>query len=189
MSGDVRKKMIEGATRLLARRGLEATSFSEVLELTGAPRGSVYHHFPEGKTQLVGEALDFAGTLAIDAINRKAGAPAVEVVGNFFDVWRMVLTRSNFESGCAVLAVTVATHEPELMAHALAVFRGWHARLAELLEQGGLTKKQATAFAYTLVASAEGAVVMSRAERSLEPFEAVAKMLTDQARKLTAPKR
>ena len=46
--------MIVGAARLLAERGLQETSFSEVLQRTGAPRGSIYHHFPEGKDQLVG---------------------------------------------------------------------------------------------------------------------------------------
>ena len=41
VAGEVRRKMIEGATQLLARHGLQATSFAEVLEHTGAPRGSV----------------------------------------------------------------------------------------------------------------------------------------------------
>ena len=50
--------MVAGAARLLASRGLQATSFSEVLELTASPRGSVYHHFPQGKEQLVKAALD-----------------------------------------------------------------------------------------------------------------------------------
>ncbi|HAM27085.1 MAG TPA: TetR/AcrR family transcriptional regulator, partial [Microbacteriaceae bacterium] len=45
--------MAEGAALLLAKHGLQGTSFSEVLELTGAPRGSVYHHFPNGKNQLI----------------------------------------------------------------------------------------------------------------------------------------
>jgi TetR/AcrR family transcriptional repressor of lmrAB and yxaGH operons len=61
MARDVRDRMIDGAIRLLAQRGLQATSFSEVLELTGAPRGSVYHHFPEGKDQLVSAANAVAG--------------------------------------------------------------------------------------------------------------------------------
>ena len=58
MAGEVRKGMVEGAMALLARRGLHATSFSEVLAATGAPRGSLYHHFPGGKDQLVAEAVD-----------------------------------------------------------------------------------------------------------------------------------
>ena len=57
MKQDSQEQMIEGALSLLAKQGLQATSFSEVLKLTKAPRGSIYHHFPGGKDQLVAEAL------------------------------------------------------------------------------------------------------------------------------------
>src|SRR6476469_4543337 len=54
---DARRKMIESAVTLLAVRGLQRTSFSDVLERSGAPRGSIYHHFPAGKDQLVDAAI------------------------------------------------------------------------------------------------------------------------------------
>ena len=76
MAGDTRARMVAGAARLLAQRGLQETSFSEVLELTGAPRGSIYHHFPLGKDQLVASAVDLAGAHAIALIDRSAGLAA-----------------------------------------------------------------------------------------------------------------
>ena len=57
MRDGVREKMVLGALRLLATNGLEGVSFSTVLELTGTPRGSIYHHFPKGKNQLIGLAM------------------------------------------------------------------------------------------------------------------------------------
>ena len=63
MAQGVKQRMVEGAVVLLAKHGLQATSFSDVLALTGAPRGSVYHHFPEGKGQLVASAVDLADTM------------------------------------------------------------------------------------------------------------------------------
>ena len=57
MPSDARQKMIEGAVTLLALRGLEGTAFRDVLERSGAPRGSIYHHFPNGKDQLVEAAI------------------------------------------------------------------------------------------------------------------------------------
>ena len=182
MAGEVRKKMIVGATQLLARHGLQATSFAEVLEHTGAPRGSVYHHFPQGKDQMVGEAVDLAGAFLVGLLDRRAGASAVAITEHFLAIWRGVLTQSKCTSGCAVLAVAVATDSPQLLNHAAEGFRLWRGRLAELLEQGGLARRDARRFATVLVASAEGAVVMSRAEQDLEPFETVAKQLVDQAR-------
>jgi TetR/AcrR family transcriptional regulator, lmrAB and yxaGH operons repressor len=180
MAQGVRERMVTSAVSLLARRGLQATSFSEVLEHSGAPRGSVYHHFPQGKDQMIGSALDAAGDRAIGLLDQKAGAPAEEIATWFLHIWREVLIRGRFEAGCAVLAVAVAADSPELLDHTARVFRTWRRRLAELLEQGGLRAVDAQRFAAVLVASSEGAVVLARAEQSLEPFDLVAQQLVDQ---------
>jgi TetR/AcrR family transcriptional repressor of lmrAB and yxaGH operons len=182
MARGVRERMVASAVNLLARRGLQATSFSEVLEHSGAPRGSVYHHFPGGKDQMIGSALDAAGGVAIELLDRKAGAPAEEIATWFLHIWREVLIRGKFEAGCAVLAVAVAADSPELLDHTARVFRTWRRRLAELLEQGGLRAEDAQRFAAVLVASSEGAVVLARAEQSLEPFDLVVEQLVDQVR-------
>src|SRR5437879_7196953 len=91
MARGVRERMVAGAVNLLARHVLQATSFSEVLEHSGAPRGSVYHHFPGGKDQMIGSALDAAGDVAIELLDRKAGAPADEIASWFLHIWREVL--------------------------------------------------------------------------------------------------
>jgi TetR/AcrR family transcriptional repressor of lmrAB and yxaGH operons len=177
MATDTRIRMVEGAARLLAQRGLQETSFTEVLQLTGAPRGSIYHHFPEGKDQLVAAAIDLAGNRAIRLIDGMAGAPATEVTSRFLGIWRLVLEKSNFTAGCSVLAVTIATDSGELLEHASTVFRAWRARLGDLLADGGLSAADAKRFAATLIAASEGAVVLSRAEQSLEPFDLVSEQL------------
>ena len=80
---DVRERMIEGAVRLLALHGLQATSFNEVLELTGAPRGSIYHHFPGGKDELISAAVDRAGAHALHALDDRDLASAEEITAVF----------------------------------------------------------------------------------------------------------
>ena len=176
---DARRKMIDSAVTLLAIRGLQGTAFSDVLERSGAPRGSIYHHFPEGKDQLVDAAIELAGERALRVLDAVDGAPGVDVTQYFLELWRQVLQRSNLRAGCAVLAVTVATDSPDLLDHAASVFRAWRGRLAELYVRGGIEPGDAARFAATLVAASEGAVVLSRAERSLDPFEAVAAHLIE----------
>src|SRR3978361_1626550 len=127
MAGDTRARMVAGAARLLAQRGLQETSFSGVLELTGAPRGSIYHHFPDGKDQLVAEAVDLAGAHAIRLIEQSAGKAPAQIVRDFIAMWRAVLVHSDFQAGCSVVAVTVASDSPGLLAHAADVFRAWRA--------------------------------------------------------------
>ena len=183
MAGDVRERMIGGAARLLAEHGLEGTSFAEVLALTGAPRGSIYHHFPGGKDQLVAAAVDAAGAQALTVLDGLAGASAEQVAETFLGLWRLLLEKTGCRVGCAVLAVTVATGSDDLLDRAGAVFRAWRTQLSALLEAGGAA--DAESFAATLVAAAEGAVVLSRAERSLDPFDAVAAYLLGSLRQRT----
>ena len=177
MPSDARRKMIESAVTLLATRGLQGMSFSDVLERSGAPRGSIYHHFPEGKDALVDAAIELAGARALGVLEVVRGSPPREVSGFFLDLWREVLVQSDLRAGCAVLAVTVATDSPDLLEHAASVFRAWRARLAELYQLGGMDADTAARLATTVIAASEGAVVISRAERSLEPFDQVARQL------------
>src|SRR5277367_154804 len=86
--GAVRARMIEGAVRLLATKGMEGTSFAEVLEATGSPRGSVYHHFPEGKPELIHAALELASQRGLLAMEATRGQPAAVVIGRFLALWR-----------------------------------------------------------------------------------------------------
>jgi TetR/AcrR family transcriptional regulator, lmrAB and yxaGH operons repressor len=99
MAGDVRDRMIDGAIRLLAQQGLQATSFAEVLQLTGAPRGSVYHHFPGGKDQLVSAAVDRAGAHALQTLDGKQGDSAEELTTVFLGLWRELLVLPLSPSG------------------------------------------------------------------------------------------
>ncbi|CAN5131695.1 TetR/AcrR family transcriptional regulator [soil metagenome] len=185
MASETRSRMVEGAARLLAVHGLEGTSFSELLELTGAPRGSLYHHFPGGKDQLVAAAIDLAGSRALAAVDGWTGLGPEQVTEAFLELWRSVLVRSDLRAGCAVLAVTVASDSPELLAATAEVFRSWRGRLAALFEAGGL--EHPDRFAAALVAGSEGGVVLSRAEQSMEPFELVAAELMERAASAARP--
>jgi TetR/AcrR family transcriptional regulator, lmrAB and yxaGH operons repressor len=169
--GVVRKRMVEGALRLLATKGVEGTSFAEVLEATGSPRGSIYHHFPEGKSELLHAALDLASEHGLAAMEATRGQPPEVVIERFLALWRFLLERSRLTAGCAVVAVTVAANDDALLAHAGSIFRTWTEILAELLVVGGADTASARQVAVTVIAATEGAVALCRAERSIEPFE------------------
>ena len=171
---DARRKMIESAVTLLAMRGLQGTAFSDVLERSGAPRGSIYHHFPGGKDQLVDAAITASGQRTVQILDAVEGASSIAITTYFLDLWRDVLVRSKFRAGCAVLAVTVATDSTELLDHAAAIFRAWQARLVELYVSAGVDPTTASSYAITLIAASEGAVALSRAQRDMAPFEEVA---------------
>ena len=78
MARGVRERMVQSAIVLLAKRGYQATSFSEVLAESQAPRGSIYHHFPDGKDQLIAAAIEVSGARAVALLGGLAGSSGVE---------------------------------------------------------------------------------------------------------------
>jgi TetR/AcrR family transcriptional repressor of lmrAB and yxaGH operons len=177
MDQSVRERMVESAVVLLAKHGFQGASFSEVLARSGTPRGSIYHHFPDGKEQLIAAAVDHAGAQAVQLLDTLDGRGAAEIVDGFMGMWRSVLQRSGFTAGCSVLAVTVSADSRELLNRAAEAFRSWQARLAGLLRSAGLSPDDADGFATMLIAASEGAVVLARAQQALAPFETVHQQL------------
>ncbi len=184
--GAVRSRMVEGAVRLLATKGVEGTSFAEVLEATDSPRGSVYHHFPGGKPELLHAALDLASERGLAAMEATRGQPAAVVIERFLALWRGLLDYSRLTAGCAVIAVTVAANDDDLLDHAGTIFRTWTELLTGLCEAGGIDGRSAQSLAVTVIAATEGAVAICRAERSVEPFEDVHNVLMSLVESATA---
>lgn len=174
MATDTRRRMIDSAAVLVARHGSRGTSFSEVLEASGAPRGSLYHHFPQGKEQLVHAAVEAAGDRSLAQLADLDGLPAGEVASRFLEMWRSLLTATDYRVGCAVAAVTVDAESDALLERGGEVFRAWRSRLAELLATGGLRADRAASLAAMLIGASEGGVLLARAERDIAVFDAVA---------------
>ena len=66
--GSTRSNMLISAAEVMRERGAAGVTIDEVLARSGAPRGSVYYHFPEGRNQILAEALRWAGDTIADSI-------------------------------------------------------------------------------------------------------------------------
>jgi TetR/AcrR family transcriptional repressor of lmrAB and yxaGH operons len=181
MENQTRASMVEGAIQLLATRGVHGASLLKVLEHTGAPRGSVYHHFPGGKEELILAALDLTGQRHDRFVDRFRGTSAEEITAGYLELWRRILVRSGLESGCPILAVTVSVPAGPLLDRAGEIFRTSQRHLVELYVEVGVVRAAAERFVTFLVASAEGAVVLARAQHDIDPFEVVAGQLLELA--------
>jgi TetR/AcrR family transcriptional repressor of lmrAB and yxaGH operons len=180
--GEVRRRMVATAARLLAENGPGGASFGDVLKASGASRGSTYHHFPDGKREMYAAALDLASGRAFAALEGVRGRPAAEVVEAFFAMWRGLLTTTDLRLGCAVLAVAVAGEDSDSIAHSGHIFATWRAQLQSLFVESGASADRAHSLAALTIASAEGAVAIARAEKSIASFELVASEVADLAR-------
>jgi TetR/AcrR family transcriptional repressor of lmrAB and yxaGH operons len=173
----VRDAMIEAAWLLIAERGLEGMSTREVLARTGAPRGSVYHHFPRGRTELIELAIDRSRRWMQDQIaSIKAETPA-DVVTGYMGIWRRVVEGTDFHAGCAATGAVTGGYDPGVLSRAEAALSDASDALAALFQQAGLAPTEAGQRATLLVCAAEGAVILARARRSVEPLTLIAEQL------------
>jgi TetR/AcrR family transcriptional repressor of lmrAB and yxaGH operons len=168
--------MVSSAAARIQRRGLSRTADSEVVADSGAPRGSIYHHFPEGKDQLAADAM--AWTLEWVLARQRAcrARTPLGVLECFIDIWRQTVIDSGATAGCVVAGVAIDTmpDAAELMARVRTAFADWVSFLADQLLSVGLPKKRALPVATAALAAMEGAIILCRAERSVEPLETVA---------------
>ncbi|RAY12993.1 TetR/AcrR family transcriptional regulator [Actinomadura craniellae] len=168
--------MVRSAAYLFRERGYSGTGFRDVIAHSGAPRGSIYHHFPEGKAQLAEEAVRYAGDFLNAGITAAvSGDDATAAIDVFGGWWRRVLVKSDFRAGCPVVAVTVESHDdaPRLTAAAAAAFARWEDTLATALANSGVPDERAGRLATLIVSAVEGATILCRARRDAQPLDDV----------------
>lgn len=182
--------MVASAAALIGAHGVTATSFSDVLDDSGAPRGSIYHHFPGGKRQLAEDAMAWTReqVLAYQSSCRATSAPGV--VEHFVALFRQAMVSSECHAGCPVAGVIVDTYSGEdgLLKAGRETFRSWIGLLARQLVSAGVPPRAARSLAMTTLASVEGALVLCRAEGSVRPLDSVEHQLSDLARSLAGPR-
>jgi TetR/AcrR family transcriptional regulator, lmrAB and yxaGH operons repressor len=177
LARDVRRNMVLAALYLIAEKGVPGTSIAEILERSGAPRGSVYHHFPGGKDEIVRAAMEYMSTDARVPLQMLDGTDVAGVVVGFVNLWRGVLKHSAFQAGCATAGVTVSGETESARSAAREVFSLWVGDLTKLLESAGVERAAAADFAWMIFASVEGALVFARAERSMRALDLVERQL------------
>ena len=174
-----RKQMIQSAALLFREHGYTGTGFRDVIEHSGAPRGSIYHHFPGGKEQLAAETVEWAsGVIERKIADAVEGGDPITAVGIFVDAWREVLEDSNFRAGCPIVAVAAeADAGTAATAAAAAAFARWQDLIAHALLSAGVSRTDARRLATLVVAGIEGAILMCRARHDIRPLRDVHRAL------------
>ena len=176
-----RDRMVASAALLIRERGAHSTAISDVLEHSGAPRGSAYHYFPGGRTQLLCEAVDFASDHTAARIS--SAATGLDVLDAVVSGFRKQLTKSDYRAGCPVVAVAVEAGDPtkdenvDVLDRAGAAFARWTDLIAQRLADDGVAADRARELAVFMTSAIEGALVMARATRDVEPLDVTHRQL------------
>jgi len=171
--------MVASAAVLIRERGAHPTAIADVLEHSGAPRGSAYHYFPGGRNQLLCEAVDYAADYVADRMAKAAsGADMLDGMVRFY---RKHLLDTDYRAGCPVLAVAVEAGEPEagspMIDRAAAAFDRWNGLITARLTADGIPAERAAELAVLMTAAIEGGIVLARAARDIKPLDTVHRQL------------
>jgi TetR/AcrR family transcriptional repressor of lmrAB and yxaGH operons len=174
----VRDRLTAATATLMQRHGVAGTGIAEILATSGVTRRSIYLNFPGGKAELVAAATRAAGDEMTATLRGYMDDP--DPIGAFADMWGEVLVSTDFEGGCPIVAAASSRDEsPEGASTAADVFAEWGQLLADRLRKDGINRAAAQSLSTTIVAAVEGAVILSRAERSTKPLEQVTKHLNE----------
>ena len=174
--------MVISAALLIRERGAHATAISDVLQHSAAPRGSAYHYFPGGRTQLLCEAVDYAGDHVGAVI--EAADSGLDLLDTLMDKYRRQLLDSDFRAGCPIVAVSVESGDEQdrermlpVVDRAAAVFDRWTSQMAQRLISDGIPAEQARELSVLMTSALEGAIVLARVRRDVAPLDLIHRQL------------
>lgn len=174
-SSPTRERILDVSAELFRRQGYTGTGMKQIVGAANAPFGSLYHHFPGGKEQLGEEVIRTSGAMyfRIVAAVLEAAPDVVTGVRNCFAGAASLLVETDYADACPIAAIALevaSTNEP-LRAATADVFASWIDGGTAWFERAGIGKAESRRLAITLINSIEGAFVLSRAMRTIEPLE------------------
>ncbi len=174
-----RQQIVEAAAPIFNKKGYEGSSLSDLMAATGLKKGGIYRHF-SSKEELAAEAFDYTWEAALNARllhvdEKKSGIEKLkQLIANFID------HRSPVPGGCPILNTAVDSDDGNtvLRTQVAAALRSWIRRLQTIVEkarESGETRPQtdSKAVATVIVASLEGALMISRLQRNDEALRTV----------------
>ncbi|MBD3276370.1 MAG: TetR family transcriptional regulator [Candidatus Marinimicrobia bacterium] len=170
-----REDIIETTCALLESQGYHATGLNQILKESGAPKGSLYYYFPEGKEELAEEAI----RRTAERVERNIRAQLagyedyVEAITSFIRTIASYVTEYEFKAGgpLTTLALESANTSERLTKACDRAYSSWCRAFSDILEQNGYPPARAASLAHLIISVIEGATVLSRTERSTQPIE------------------
>ena len=173
-----RDLIIRAACALLEKQGYPATSLDEIVKESGAPKGSLYYYFPDGKEQIVSEAVLYSGAILVERMRSELAKYDNPIQSIYEYIVRLAnkVEEKNFSPGnpLTIVAVEAAGSSEHISRACREVYAQIEAVLLEKLLCCGLSDSQAAEQASLTLAGLEGGIILSRVHRTADPLRSIA---------------
>lgn len=173
-----RKPVIDAAVTLFRRMGYAGTGLNDIVDASGAPKGSLYHYFPGGKPSIAVAAVEEAGRRVLQTLDELAreSPSAGELLRAHARVLGKWMAKSGFRDGCPMTTVLLEL-APLDRAVSEAGRKAYASRIAFLRERliaDGFHHAKAQRLATLCTSAIQGSLIQARIERSAAPIEITA---------------
>ena len=176
-----REQFIETTGELLEAQGYYATGLNQIVAESGAPKGSLYYHFPEGKEELSAEAIARSADMVAERIrvNLAGTEPPAVAIPRFIRRIADNVEASGYRSGgpLMIVAMETAISSERLNRACRRAYRRLQSAFAEKFVDSGYGREQAQTLATFVTAAIEGGIILSRTYHSGDPLRLVARQL------------
>lgn len=170
-----REDMLSAAVELFGARGYDGVGVAELLEKSGAPRGSLYFHFPGGKPQIGAEVVARVGASVAERFRmlHESGVTLDEFIVQVFKATAKESKERCYEASCpmAAIATGFGSSDVKLAEAVRGAFASWETEIRTAAEARGMSATNACIFASAMLSSMEGAMVISKAQTSSSPHK------------------
>jgi TetR/AcrR family transcriptional repressor of lmrAB and yxaGH operons len=169
-----RSAILRTAVALFRKQGYAATGLNQILSESGAPKGSLYHYFPDGKAAIGAEAVRTAGetvAVTLTTLSHEAASPG-KLLLRYCELLAGWMAASDFRDGCPITTTLLEmAPENEAICHAgKDAFASWAGAIEESLLRAGVERRRARRLAYLAIAAIEGALVQVRVAKNGQPL-------------------
>ncbi len=162
--------MLAVAGELFRERGFDGVGVAELLNRSGAPRGSLYFHFPGGKEQIGAEVVARFGQHSAQRFRdlHESGVDLDRFIDIVFKTTAKESKERDYLASCPMAAIAACCGKEDVILAAATreAFASWEREIATAARTRGMNAKNADIFANAFVAAMEGAYVIAKAQAS-----------------------
>jgi len=176
-----RELIIKTASHLFQCQGYHGTGLNQIIEESGAPKGSLYYHFPKGKEEIALEAILLMKQQVLEEAQKDLDAKDSAVEAFQFHIEKIAADFDKKEDmeglPIGLIASETALTNEKIRCACQSAFQEWQFFYVDKLQQFGYPKERAEELSVAINAMIEGGCILSLTSESGDPLRMIAKQL------------